>query len=143
MPLDPPAELQIGQLCRHFARAAVEVADQLILGQRRGAEPRQDLAMQRRGVAQAAFLRRGLGHQRQLRLRRGGGAEAEEGEPGTSGQEGSVRAATDRGDQEEEDKDKEEAAANKGPRESPPAQADSAHQVLLRLHMLDAGLAYC
>ena len=38
---------------------------------------------------------------------------------------------------------KEKADKEKESKENPPAQSDSAHQVLLRLQLLDAGLAFC
>ena len=41
-----------------------------------------------------------------------------------------------------EKKDKEEAKPVKESKELPPPQADTVHQVLLRLHLLDGGLAY-
>ena len=43
------------------------------------------------------------------------------------------------GDKEREKRDNKEPQK---PKELPPAQSDSAHQVHLRLHLLDAGLAY-
>ena len=44
---------------------------------------------------------------------------------------------------EKERADKEKADKEKESKENPPAQSDSAHQVLLRLQLLDAGLAFC
>jgi len=50
----------------------------------------------------------------------------------------------DREDRKEgERREAEPKKESKDSKELPPAQADSAHQVLLRLHLLDAGLAYC
>ena len=41
------------------------------------------------------------------------------------------------------DKKADDANAKKDSKEMPPPQAETAHQVMLRLHMLDAGLIYC